>query len=163
MTVSYTNPKSAITRCRESLYWNFKQIQKSAGYLNSVGDIFFEPPQQADIKNYPAIVLLRGVTKVLNEDQSEQLWHKRIDYTCMVYLNDNTDPTLARETMMQDLEMRLGNNFMLNGEDGTETCRVTALTGDQPFGMVLNKPAIGFVFGFSVWLAQSIIDPSVAA
>jgi len=158
----YLHPDSVTTRARKALVWNLRQIQREKGYLNTVGDVFTEIPEQNDIKNYPAIALLRGQTIIENEDQSEQLWHKLIPYTAIVYIKDNSDPTLARETMLQDFEKMLGINWMLKGEDDVETCRIASLDGDRPFGMVMNKPMVGFVFGFSVRFAQDISDPTVA-
>ena len=162
MSGLYTNVDSALARVRKSIVYNLKRITRANGYLNDIGDIFTEIPDPAQIKNFPAISLLRGQTVIENTDQSEQLWHKLIPFTALVYVRSQ-DPTEGRESMLQDLERMLGNNWMLSGEDGVETCRIATLDGDKPFGMVLNKPQVGFVFAFSVRFAQDILDPTVAA
>lgn len=161
MSELYANAESAVARVRKSLVWNLGQIRTANGYLNDIGDIFTEIPGETEIRNFPAIALLRGQTIIENEDQSEQLWHKLTPYTALVYVRSQ-NPTEARESILQDLERMLGVNWMLTGEDGVETCRIASLDGDRPFGMVINKPQVGFTFGFSVRFAQDINDPSVA-
>lgn len=161
MSELYANAESAVARVRKSLVWNLSQIRTANGYLNDIGDIFTEIPGETEIRNFPAIALLRGQTVIENEDQSEQLWHKLTPYTALVYVRSQ-NPTEARESILQDLERMLGVNWMLVGEDGAETCRIASLDGDRPFGMVMNKPQVGFTFGFSVRFAQDINDPSVS-
>lgn len=145
-----------------ALEFNLKGITRANGYNTDIGDIFFEIPEQADIVNRPAIALLRGQTVIENQDQSDQEWHKLIPFTALVYL-ESQDPTWARTRVLQDLEKMIGVKNMLPDEAGVETCREVTLDGDRPFSMVLNKPHVGFVFAFSVRLAQSIPDPSVAS
>lgn len=161
-TAIYTNPESAMIRMMKALIFQLKQITRANGYSCTIGDIKTEPPNEGEIKNFPAIALLRGQTDIENEDQSDQEWKKRIPFTALVYLRDQ-DPTWGRLKVLADLESRLGNYWMLPGEDGVETAREVTLDGDRPFGMFMNKPQVGFVFAFSVRLAQSISDPSVTS
>jgi hypothetical protein len=166
----YTQADSAVTRMRKALVWNFEQVKVTNGYRNTLGTVLTEvvDPSQATVYTFPLLALVRGDTEIENEDQSEQLWHKRIRYLAMVFLREEADPTLARETLLQDLEQALGagwdaeGGWMLRGEDGQPTCRIASLDGDKPFGMFMNRPQVGFAFRFSVRLAQDILDPSVA-
>lgn len=158
----YANDQMAVERMLRALVWNFKQITRANGYSCDIGDILTEIPNIDAIKNRPVVALIRGQTAIENEDQSDQEWKKRIPFVAMVYLRDE-DPTWARIRVCADIEAMLGNNQMLPGEDGVETARIVTLDGDRPFGMVQNKPTIGFAFGFSVRLAQSIPDPSVTS
>lgn len=167
-TALYQNEKSALTVMREALVWNVRQIQQANGYKNTVGLVMTEMPSDGDLTEFPAVALVRGETDVENEDQSDQFWHKRMPYLAVCYCRAEDDPTLARETLLMDLERRLFGHpddrggWMLQGEDGVESCRIATLEGDRPFGMWLNKPQVGFVLRFSVRLAQDIHDPTVA-
>lgn len=156
----FANPMSAMERMLRALVWNFQQITRANGYSCNIGDILTEVPDITAIKNRPAVALVRGQTVIENTNQSDQEWKKRIPFVAMVYLRSE-DPTWDRLHVMQDIEAMLGNNNMLPDEQGAETAREVTLDGDRPFGMVQNTPTVGFAFGFSVRLAQSIFDPSV--
>lgn len=163
MTVPpYAFPESAVARMLKALVLGFKSITRANSYTCDMGDVFTEPAELGDIKNYPAVALIRGQTVIENEDQSDQDWHKRIPFLAMVYLKTD-DPTWDRLRVLADIETMIGNNNMLLDEEGTETAREVLLEGDRPFGMVMNKPQVGFAFAFSVIMAQRINDASVTS
>jgi hypothetical protein len=96
MSVSslYTREDSAVTRMRKALVWNFEQVKVTNGYRNTLGTVLTEvvDPSQATAFTFPLLVLVRGDTEIENEDQSEQLWHKRIRYLAMVFLARRRTP-----------------------------------------------------------------------
>lgn len=161
MSINYTHGESAKTRFRLALEHNFKKITKSEGYIHDIGDIYHEFIEPGSISNWPAIVLITGPSTTLNADMSDDLLHKSIRVSGLAYIRENEDSNRAREDLLCDIETMVGNNFTMQGEDGIETCLVCWVTGDEPFGMVANKPQIGFAFGIEVRLRQEINDATV--
>lgn len=153
-------PESAVARMLAALVLNFQQVTKENGYSCTVGDVLTEIPDPGNLINYPAIALIRGQSVIENQNQSDQEWHKRIAFTAMVYLRTD-DPTWDRLKVLADLETMLGNNWMLPDAEGSPTAREVTLDSDRPFGLVMNKPQVGFALLFSVRVSQSIFDASV--
>lgn len=158
----YAYPDSAVTRMLRALVSAFKGVTLENGYSVTIGDVLLEMPDPNALTNYPTISLIRGQSVVENQDQSDQEWHKRIAFTAMVFLRTD-DPTWDRLRVLQDLETMLGNNWMLLDDEGNPTAREVTLEGDRPFGMLSNKPQVGFALLFSVRVSQSITDASVAS
>lgn len=162
MSFDYANSDSAKTRLRKALVYNFSKITQAEGYKNDIGDIYTSYVDRGRIANWPAVAIVPGVERVLNEDMSDDLLHKELDISGMVYLRESEDADLAREEMLADIETMIGLNFTLQDESGDETCLVCWMTGSEPFGMVANEPQIGFVFGIRIRYRQIINDASVA-
>lgn len=158
----YANTDSAETRFRLALKYQLKQITKGNGYKNDIGDIFDRIPTRNQVQGYPAVVIVFGKENILNEDMSDQLWHKEVPLVLLAMVMDNADAPLARETLKQDIEHRLGNYWQLPTAEGVESCFVLRLTGSEPFGMLLNEPRVGVAIGLKVQYRQDILDPSVA-
>lgn len=163
MSFDYTNSESAKTRLRKALAYNFSKITQAEGYKNDIGDIYTSYVDRGRVANWPAVVLVPGVERVINEDMSDDLLHKELDISGMVYLKETEDPDLAREEMLADIETMIGINFTLQDEAGDESCLVCWITGSEPFGMVANEPQIGFAFGIKIRYRQLINDASVLA
>lgn len=163
MSFDYANSESAKTRLRKALVYNFSKITEEEGYRNNIGDIYTAYVDRGRIANWPAVCIIPGVERVLNEDMSEDLLHKEIDISGMAYIRETDDPDLAREELLADIETMIGRNFTLQDEAGDESCLVCWMTGCEPFGMVANEPQIGFVFGIKIRYRQLINDASVLA
>jgi hypothetical protein len=162
MTASvYTNAKSVRTKIREAIQYQIQQITIANGYKNTFSEVLFEIPTSQSRINYPSVTVLFGQEQIVNEDMSDNLWHKLLPVMFIVHLMDQADTVLYRETILQDLEYRFGNNFTIKDSAGVETCMIATLDTNEPFGMKINKPQIGITFGFSVRYRQSIIDPTV--
>ena len=163
MSFDYARSESAKTRLRKALAYNFAKITQAEGYTNDIGDIFTSYVDRGRISNWPGVVLIPGVERVLNEDMSDDLLHKELDISGMAYLREAEDPDLAREEILADIETMIGRNFTLQDEAGDESCLVCWMTGSEPFGMVANEPQIGIAFGIKIRYRQLINDASVLA
>jgi hypothetical protein len=163
MSQVYDKSESAKTRLRLALKYNFGKITKSEGYNNDIGDIYTAFVDRRVITNFPAVVLMAGVEKVLNSDMSDDLLHKEVQFAGLACLREAEDADLAREEFLADIETMIGINFTLNDESGNPGCMVCEMTGSEPFGMVANQPQIGFAFGIKIIYRQEIDDASILA
>lgn len=165
----YANPKSVRTRIREAIVYQLKQITRNNGYLNTIGKVFTEYPNKSDITEYPAVIIDFGTEKILNEDISDDAWHKDLPVLLIVHLKAQENTSLARETILQDLERHFwkreddGSYGVLRGADGEATCMVAILDSNARFGMMPNLPDVGITLAFSVRYRQDISDPTVIA
>jgi hypothetical protein len=161
MSLDYGRSESAKTRLRLAIEHNFKKITQSEGYRHDMGDFYHRYVEPTTIANRPAVVLISGPSTTLNEDMSDGLLHKQINYSGLAYLHENEDDNKSREEFLCDIETMIGRNFTLPGEDGVETCLLCQVSGDEPFGMVANKPQICFAFGLKVIMRQLDDDATV--
>lgn len=160
--MKYANPKMVKTRVREGLVYNFQKITRANGYNTDIGDIKQDYTELSKFNNWPAVVLIPGPERTLNEDMSDSLLHKELSVVGLAYLKDSNDSHLARELFLADIESMLGNNFTLNDAIGENVILDCWVNGSEPFGFESNKPQIGFAFGITVIYRQDLQDASVA-
>ncbi len=163
MTASiYANATSAGERVLAAIVYNLQTVISVAnGYRNDIAMVTTEPLTQPEMNNFPHINIILGKETPENKDMSDQLWHKLLPISLMCFIKADGTTTADRLSLKEDLEYFIGNNWMLKGSDGIETCRIAILSGYEPFGMFLNQPVVGFMFGILVRYAQDIKDPSV--
>lgn len=160
--MKYANPKMVKTRVREGLLYNFGKIRQANGYNTDIGDIYQDYTEVSKFVNWPAVVLIPGPERTLNEDMSDNLLHKELSVVGLAYIKDSNDSHLARELFLADIETMVGNEFTLNDETGDNVILDCWINGSEPLGYEANKPQIGFAFGITVIYRQDLQDASVA-
>jgi len=161
MSAIYSDSLSATQRMINAIIYGLKQIKTENGYTNTLYDVFLEIPTLSQLVNFPSVVITMG-KEVTDWDETNTLVNT-LPITLMVFLKEVNNPTDARLSLKKDIHRHFGLNWMVRGEDGTETCRLIKPTSYQPFGMFLTSPQIGFVMELQVTYDQDVEDPTVAA
>jgi hypothetical protein len=163
---SYANAKSAETRIREALLHRLGQITTGNGYLNTLGEIHDDFPEDPDsIAAFPAAVLLTGYEGRDRYD-SDMLYVSLKAFLLVFVEPDGYGSVVeAIESVKQDVHSMLGNYPGLPGSDNEVTCQRAVFSSAEPFGRVLDLPLAsnhrGVRIGIDVAYQQTLIDPTV--
>lgn len=158
MTV-YAGLKSAQTKAREALTFQLQKIKKTSGYRCDMGRVYDDfPANPEDIQERVACVPVFGYEKTERFD-NETLDILMLAYL-IVYVKPTGSATEAIEEITSDIQSVLGNNWMLNGEDGLPTCQCAWYYSSEPFGKVLDRPQAGTKIGIKILYQQYVTDPT---
>lgn len=158
MSDLYLNQDSATQKLLNALVFGLKSITKEAGYDNTVKRVFTEYPTQSQLVDYPCIAVIQGRENT-DWDATEEMINT-LNILLVVFCHEQTDPTNARLSLKKDIHRNLGLNWMLRGEDDSETCRLIRPSSYEPFGMFINTPKIGFVMELVAQYNQDVNDPT---
>jgi hypothetical protein len=158
----YANADMAETRMRRALKYQLEQVTESNGYQNTIREVHEEVLNLSAVLNFPAVIMQSLREVVLNQDQSDGLWHNEVEMDLICILRDGADPVLARESLKADILHRLGNFWTLPNEAGAATAMMVRYNGSVPFGIKINSPKVGVAINIRVQYRQVITDPSVA-
>lgn len=165
---------SARRRIREALAYQFAKITEADGYPITVfpDSIFFTMPVRSAILKWPAVVILSGREQVRNTNISDQLLHKAITYTVLVYAAPETVPAEEAERFCEDalacVEELIGNNDTLPDAAGAATAMTSLVGSNEAFRKLVgvdgkSTPYHGIAVEVRVWYRQEIKDPSIMA
>ena len=155
----YENAKSAQRRIREALKFQLAKIRKVDGYFCDLVKVYDDFPANPEgIQDRVAAVPVFGYEKTVEFD-NETLQILMLAYL-IVYVRPMGSATEAIENITADIQSVIGNNWMLPGEDGAETCQSSWYFSAEPFGKVLDRPQAGTKIGIKILYQQYFKDPT---
>lgn len=156
--------KSVKTLVREDLVYNLEQINGGSTYHNKIADVFCDSRSLDKIEEYPSIFVDFTEYQVTTEN------YYQIDFSAKVSLvvciEEENDPVLAREQIIQDIETKLFENMPERSgflPDSQGNCRVRAVLLDSISyeGSEETKPKYYIKINLSLEFSQKPEDPSL--
>jgi hypothetical protein len=153
---------SVLTQIRKALMYQLGQIKTTNGYLNTILHVYDEKTSIEQMKEFPSIVvaLKEDVTNEA-EQQTFNVLTKHALFNVYAFIEDVNDLPLTRETVIQDIESRLGNyNSLPPSSAGGCTALLTSVIKSVPFGTERSKPNGGVEMQLDIKYRQLRNDPT---
>lgn len=156
--------KSVKTLIREDLVYNLERINGGESYHNKVADVFCESRSLDKIEEFPSIFVEFTSYEITLESCYQIDFSGKV--TLHVYIEDENDPVLAREQIIQDIETKLFENlpdrsgFLPDAQGNTRT-RAVLLDSITFEGSEETKPRFYIKINLSLEFSQKPEDPSL--
>lgn len=154
---------SIETKIREALLYRLGGITVANGYVNNIGDIFDDFPENPeDINDFPAVVALLGFDTRSSLDN--EMLYLTARATLLAFVNLSGSVVVETETIKQDIQRMLGLYPSLQDSGGDPTCQLAVYGGAEPFGRVFDVPMApgrrGTRITVEIRYQQALTDPT---
>ncbi len=158
-------PASVETKIREALVYRLGQITVANGYVNDIGDVFDEFPENpGGISNFPAVAVLSG--RDSRSDFDNEMLYLTAMTTLVVFVDPSGDIVEDTETIKQDIQRMLGLHPDLPGSGSAPTCQLAVYASSEPFGRVLDVPGTAGLRGTKIMVEvrsqQELANPTAS-